>query len=243
MRILRREDGVNTTTILLYGKPSSGTALLEGALRWMKYRVVSLNNPQSFGGVIRQQCPDLVFADDLFLCRWLRENQQTLPLFFYSPCPHPQDVAHALDEGADDYIVVPFGREELAARIRARLRRVHLAKRGSSSGSAPEILHSSDRAICLNIATHRVSVNHRDVHVTKTEFDLLGCFLREAGKVLTADFLLDEVWGSEHEGTENYVHLYVCRLRQKIERDPKHPTYLQTRLPRGYVFDHRAKQG
>jgi DNA-binding response OmpR family regulator/hypoxanthine phosphoribosyltransferase len=196
-------------------------ALLERALKQIGYHVLSLDDAQSLLSLIQQQHPDLAFVDDLTVCRQLRENQYTLPLLFYSSHDSPQQVVQALDQGADDYIVVPFAREEFAARIRAQLRRV-LAMRGGATGPpAPEMLQSRDGAICLNVATHRVSVHHREVHFTKTEFHLLSCFLRDVGKTLTYHFLLTTVWGSEYEGMEDYVRVYIRRRRAENRTGPE----------------------
>jgi two-component system KDP operon response regulator KdpE len=206
----------------------------------MGYHVTSLDATQSPLVVTQQQQPDLVFVDDLTVCRQLRENQYALPLLFYSSHDSSQQVVQALDQGADDYIVVPFAREEFAARIRARLRHtasVRIRRGGLSEDATPEVLQSTDGAICLNAATHRVQVNHQEVRLTRTEFHLLQCFLLHAGKTLTYHFLLTTVWGPEYEGMEEYVRVYVRRLRQKIEPDATHPTYLRTQLNQGYVFD------
>lgn len=230
---------MNTATILLCGNHSQTAQMLERALRRMGYHVISLDGTQSPLVVTQQQHPDLVFVDNLMVCRQLRENRHALPIFFYSFHDGPQYVVQALDQGADDYIVVPFAGGEFAARIRARLRHTALARTtrgGLSEGATPEVLQSGDGAICLNAATHRVQVHHQEVHLTRKEFHLLQCFLLHAGKTLTCDFLLTTVWGSGYEGMDEYVRVYVRRLRQKIEPDATHPTYLRTQLNQGYVF-------
>lgn len=230
---------MNNATILLCGDHSQTRQMLERALRRMGCHVTALDDTQSPLMVTQQQQPDLVFVDDLIVCRQLRENQHALPILFYSSHDGPQHVVQALDQGADDYIVVPFAGEEFAARIRARLRRtasVQTTKGGLSEDVTLEVLQSADGAICLNAATHRVQVNHQDVRLTRTEFHLLQCFMLHAGKTLTYNFLLTTVWGPEYEGMEEYVRVYVRRLRQKIEPDATHPTYLRTQLNKGYAF-------
>lgn len=229
---------MNKATILLCGDHSQTRQMLEVTLIRMGYHVTSLDGTP-LPLVMMQQQPDLVFVDDLMVCHQLRENWHALPILFYSSYDSPQHVVQALDQGADDYIVVPFAREEFAARMRARLRHtasVRTTEAGLSEDATLEVLQSADGAICLNVATHRVQVNHQDVRLTRTEFHLLQCFLLHAGKTLTYDFLLTTVWGSEYEGMEEYVRVYVRRLRQKIEPDATHPTYLRTKLNQGYVF-------
>lgn len=237
---------MNRVTILLYGDDAQARQMLEQTVRRMGYQVIVLDGSPSSLGVIQQQQPDLVFVDTLTVCRQLRENQHTLPLFFYSSQHSPQYVVQALDQGADDYITVPFTREEFAARIRAQLRRTTslFALKGQRAKDViPEALHSADGAICLNVATHRVYVKNQEVHLTRTEFHLLHCFLLHAGKTLPCDFLLTTVWGPAYVGLEEYVRVYVHRLRQKIEPDATHPTYLQTRLNQGYVFSQPEARG
>jgi two-component system KDP operon response regulator KdpE len=236
---------MNKATILLCGDHSRMISLLERTLQRLGYacQVASLDDAQSPWLLAAFQ-GDLALVDNLTICRFLRHHRQVFPILFYSSDEGPSHVVQALDQGADDYIVVPFATEEFAARIRAQLRRAaYTLSRERAEDPVPSILQSADGFICLNAATHRVYIRRQSIHLTRTEFHLLQCFLLHAGETLTYDFLLKTVWGPEYEGMEDYVRIYVRRLRQKIEPDPGQPIYLRTRLHQGYVFDPSGAEG
>jgi len=133
----------------------------------------------------------------------------------------------ALDLGADDYLVKPFGVDELLARIRAALRRAA----GPSLGGQP-VFRTGELEVDLE--HRRVRVGDQEVHLTPTEYDLLRTFISHPDKVLTDRMLLQAVWGPEYGSEAHYLHVYVARLRRKIERDPQRPQYLATEPGVGY---------
>lgn len=207
---------MNSATILICGDHAPRTQMLEHTLRRIGYYISPLDGIQLPLAVAQQQHPDLVLVDDLTICRQLRQHWQALPIVFYSSDDDPHHVVQALDQGADVYIVVPFAREEFAARIRARLRRATDSLHRSGEGAVeahPKMLQSADGAIRLNAATYRVHIHGHDIHLTKTEFHLLHCFLLHAGELLTCAFLLRTVWGPEYEGADQYVRVYLRRRR------------------------------
>jgi len=140
-----------------------------------------------------------------------------------------QDKVSALDLGASDYLTKPFSLAELAARIRALLRR-------GASAAAP--LPSSYRfgELSIDIEAHVVRLGGEEVHLTPTEFKMLAFLARHAGKVVTHGQLLKEVWGKHSQGQEHYVRIHVHKLRQKIEPDPARPRHLHTETGVGYRF-------
>jgi two-component system KDP operon response regulator KdpE len=215
------------------------THLLKQTLVGIGYHVTSLPSVQSPLVVFGQQLqPDFVLVDDPAVCRWLREYWQTVLIVIYGSRADTPHITHALDQGADAYIVVPFAREEFAARMRALLRRTTWASDGERC-AAQTVLCSSDGSIVLNAETYRLQVNGAGVHLTKTEFRLLHCLLQHRNTVLSNRFLLETIWGSEYQGMDDYVRVYIRRLRQKIEPDPANPTYIQTKLTQGYTFQQR----
>jgi two-component system, OmpR family, KDP operon response regulator KdpE len=137
------------------------------------------------------------------------------------------DKVRALDLGADDYLTKPFSVDELHARIRVVLR--HAAR--PATGAAP-VFRAGELAVDLE---HRlVTVAGHEVRLTPTEYELLRAFVAHPNKVLTAAMLLRAVWGAEYGSEGHYIHVYVARLRRKLEPDPRRPRYLRTEPGVGY---------
>lgn len=139
------------------------------------------------------------------------------------------DKVAALDAGASDYLTKPFSVAELAARIRALLRRSDAQNR-----ERPTAFTFGDLAIDLE--AHSVLRDGQEVRLTPIEFKLLEQLVSHAGKVLTHGHLLREVWGSRNPEQEHYVRIHVHKLRQKIEQDPARPRHLHTETGVGYRF-------
>jgi len=136
---------------------------------------------------------------------------------------------NALDLGADDYMTKPFGIDELLARIRVALR--HVARPGT--GAEPRITSGE---LVVDLELREVTVGGRTIHLTPTEYDLLKVFVTNPNKVLTDRMLLQQVWGPDYGDESHYLHVYVARLRRKIESDPQDPAYLVTEPGVGYRF-------
>lgn len=134
----------------------------------------------------------------------------------------------AFDEGADDYLTKPFGISELMARIRALLRR---AERVAAAVEQPSF-NVGD--LLLDFQARRVFVRGGEVKLTPTEYGLLALMARHAGRVLTHAYLLKEVWGNDHQGSVNYLRVFMAGLRRKIEIDSAQPRYLLTDQGVGY---------
>ena len=135
----------------------------------------------------------------------------------------------ALDAGADDYLVKPFGVPELLARVRAQLRRVSLV---TTDGPPASVVRLGKTLI--DIANREVTRDGKPVHLTRLEFRLLSALIRSHGKVMTHRQLLLEVWGTEYIERMHYVRVYMMNLRQKLEDDPTQPKHLITELQIGY---------
>jgi two-component system KDP operon response regulator KdpE len=179
-----------------------------------------------------QARPDLILLDlglpdgDGFeVIRRVRE-QSDAPIIVLSARGAERDKVRALDLGADDYLTKPFGLDELYARIRVALR--HSTR---LPGSGP-VFRSGD--LQIDVEHRRVTVGEDEVHLTPTEYTLLVALAKNADRVVTDAMLLREVWGPEYGDEDHYLHVYVARLRKKIERDPQRPRYLQTEPGVGY---------
>ena len=166
--------------------------------------------------------PDL---DGLDLIRALRSRGRA-PIIVLSARGAERDKVRALDLGADDYLTKPFGVEELLARIRVALR--HTLR----SGADEPVFRT--RGLTVDVEHRRVTVDGEELHLTPTEYALLTALVRHADRVVTDAMLLQEVWGPEYGDEDHYLHVYVARLRKKLEPDPQKPRYIATEPGIGY---------
>jgi len=165
-------------------------------------------------------------GDGVDVIRKVREKNKRTPIIVLSVRGNEEDKISALDAGADDFVTKPFAVGELFARLRVALRRT-LAASGE-----PSVYRTGD--IEVDFVRHRVTVNGREVHLTRTEYKLLIVMVRHADRVLTHSQLLQEVWGQKQEDQAHYVRVYMAQLRRKLESDPTRPKYLQTEPGIGY---------
>jgi len=179
--------------------------------------------------------PDLIVldlglpdGDGVTLVRDVR-SWSSVPIIVLSARVDEADKVAALDAGADDYLVKPFGVAELMARVRAALRR-----RARGANESP-IVALGD--VTVDLASRRVTRHGEDVHLTQIEFRLLAALLAHPGKVLTHRHLLREVWGPAYIEHNHYLRIYMGHLRQKLEVDPAQPRFLLTETGIGYRFN------
>jgi len=137
-----------------------------------------------------------------------------------------QDKVRALDMGADDYLTKPFGADELLARVRAVLRRVH------ATSTSPRVVRIDE--VVVDLGARAVSRAGVEVRLTPTEWALLALLAEHAGAALDHRTLLGGVWGPEYVGDRNYLRTFIQRLRRKLEADPGNPTVIQTAGRNGY---------
>jgi two-component system response regulator MprA len=168
--------------------------------------------------------------DGIETTRALRTAGNDLPILVLTARDSVGDRVEGLDAGADDYLTKPFALDELLARLRAMLRRVHPA---TSGGLDDEILSFSD--LSLNLATREVRRGNRQIELTRTEFTLLEMFLRRPRRVLDRSFILEEVWGYDFPTTANSLEVYVGYLRRKTEAENE-PRLIHTVRGVGYVL-------
>jgi two-component system phosphate regulon response regulator PhoB len=184
----------------------------------------------------RKQPPVLFILDimvpgdsGLSVCRQIRESRDLarIPVIFLTARAGEEDRVRGLDLGADDYITKPFGTRELAARVRAVLRRFEQPL--TTNITTPDFELQSD--------SMSLTVRGKATEVTATEFRLLHFLASHAGRVFSRDQVLDAVWRDLAFVTPRSVDVYIRRLREKIERDPEDPKYLKTVRGAGYKFE------
>ncbi len=166
--------------------------------------------------------PDI---DGMEVIRRVREWSQ-VPIIVLSVRGRESDKIAALDAGADDYVTKPFGMGELLARIRAALR-----NRLADEVDEPVFRNGG---LCVDLARRQVRVDGREIKLTPNEYELLRVLVLNAGKVVTHQHLLREVWGPADVDQTHYVRVYVGQLRQKIEPDPAQPCLIITEPGVGY---------
>ena len=166
-------------------------------------------------------------GDGIDFIREVRQWSQ-MPILVLSARTGEADKIAALDAGADDYLIKPFGIGELQARLRVALRR-----QGGSTPSDPLFTFSG---IQVDLASRRIVRGEEEIHLTPTEFRLLAILLNNHGKVLTQRQLLNQVWGPNAVEHIHYLRIYMGHLRQKLETDPARPRHLLTETGIGYRF-------
>ncbi|WP_040158583.1 response regulator transcription factor [Nigerium massiliense] len=162
------------------------------------------------------------------VCRRLRQRS-SVPIIMVTARDAEVDKVVGLELGADDYVTKPFSHRELAARIRAVLRR------GSDNDLMPDVIEAGD--VRMDVERHEVWVRGQSVRLALKEFELLEMLLRNSGRVMTRGQLIDRIWGADYVGDTKTLDVHVKRLRAKIEADPAHPVTLVTVRGLGYKFD------
>lgn len=207
--------------------------VLRSTLSSQGYVITEVKTGEEAVESVRKQRPDLILLDvnmpgmgGIAAAREIREMSD-VPIIMLTVRNAERDKVVALDAGADDYVVKPFGMEELLARIRAALRR-------HAPGDAVPPFIAKD--LSIDFESRQAVVRGKDVHLTPKEFDVLKHLVANLGKPLSHRRLLQAVWGPEYgEETEN-LRVVINQLRKKLETDPARPKYILTEPWVGYRF-------
>jgi two-component system, OmpR family, KDP operon response regulator KdpE len=232
--------GADRPTVLVVDDDARLRQLCEAALS-PDYNVVLATNGKEALATFFQKRPDVVLLDVTMpvMDGWqtvqrIRDMADT-PVIMLTALGADSDVARGLDLGADDYVTKPFKPVQLAARIRAVLRR---AQRTSEE---PGELSLRGGELVLDTARRGAVVRGQEVKLSATEYKILEVLARHAGQVLTHDQILENVWGFNYAGESGYVKTYVGLLRNKIEEDPKKPKIIISRRGFGYLLEPRKE--
>jgi DNA-binding response OmpR family regulator/signal transduction histidine kinase len=205
--------------------------ILEGA----GFEVLLASHAQAALDQIHLDTPDLIIMDWMLpgmdgvnACRNIRRWTGT-PILLVTARTGLEDLIAGLDAGADDYLTKPFQSSELLARVRALLRR----KEGMLEDQADQF---QAEGILIDFDAQQIWVRGKPVRLTPTEFDLLSYLARHRGQVLTYYQLGEHIWAQDQDWTRHDLFVHISRLRQKIERQPKSPSFIVTRWGVGYVF-------
>jgi two-component system, OmpR family, KDP operon response regulator KdpE len=225
---------MSASTILIVDDEPQIRRVMLTTLTSHGYSVIEATSGEEALGKIRAERPDLILLDvnmpgisGLETCAEIRTSSD-VPIIMLTIRNSERDKVEALDAGADDYVVKPFGVQELMARIRAALRR-------SSPGDVTPAFASDD--LKIDFEKRVVSVKNRPVRLTPKEFELLRHLVANRGKALGHRRLLQAVWGPDYGEETEYLRVFINQLRKKIEPDPHKPRYIHTEPWVGYRFD------
>lgn len=200
------------------------------------FDVITAHNGQEAYSLLTSHCPDAVILDlglpdmdGMKIIKAVREWSK-LPIVVVSARTHERDKVEALDAGADDYITKPFGTSELLARIRTAIRHT----RTSDSGSISETGILKAGGMKIDYDKHHVFIDGNDVHLTQNEYKIVALLGRYAGKVLTYDYIIKELWGPAAGGDNQILRVNMANIRRKIEKNPAAPEYIFTEVGVGY---------
>ncbi len=161
----------------------------------------------------------------------------SIPFIFLSAKTDKHAIRHGMELGADDYLTKPFSRSELIGAIQARLKKrereqEHLPPKSVANSAEIFIIEGLN----INFAERRVTLNKLEIKLTAQQYDLLAYLVKNAGRVITHQAALSNVWGPEYERESHYLHVFINQLRSKIEADPAHPQFIITERGVGYRF-------
>jgi two-component system, OmpR family, KDP operon response regulator KdpE len=207
--------------------------VLRTALSSQGYTIYEAATGEEALDSIRASVPDAILLDvnmpgmsGLETCREIRRTMD-VPILMLTVRNSERDKVLALDAGADDYVVKPFGMQELLARIRAALRRRTAPGKETSFAT---------KDLSIDFESRVVAVRGRDVHLTPKEFELLRHLVLNAGKPLSHRRLLQAVWGPDYGDEPEYLRVMINQLRKKLESDPARPKLILTEPWVGYRF-------
>jgi two-component system alkaline phosphatase synthesis response regulator PhoP len=202
------------------------------------YRVLTAYDGNDALQLARERQPDLIVLDlmlpgvsGLDVCRILR-RESDVPIIMLTALTTDDDRLSGLDLGADDYVTKPFSPRELAARVRAVLRRLP-GERG------PDKIEHGE--LTVDFLKHEAFLEGRPLNLTPVEFKLLGTLVKEPGRVFSRGQIIEKALGHDFDGFDRTIDVHILKLRRKLEPDPRHPRYIKTVYGAGYkLLEHNG---
>jgi len=220
-------------SILIIDDEAQIRKLLSITLQSNNYNTLEASTGKEGISIVSDQCPDLVLLDlglpdesGHDVLRHIRE-WFTNPIIIVSVVSDDADIVRALENGANDYLVKPFRMTVLLERIRATL------QKSKTVGNVP---FASFVDLTIDFASRTVTKNGVAINLTTPEYSLLSILARNDGKVLTHQYLLNQIWGGSHEGESQHLKALITKLRTKVEADPNRPQHIITESSIGYRF-------
>ena len=230
---------MSSAKILIVDDARQVRRVLRTALSAEGYTIFEAGTGEEALNAFRSSPPDAILLDvnmpgmnGLETCQEIRRHSD-VPILMLTVRNTERDKVLALDAGADDYVVKPFGMQELLARLRAALRR---------RGAHAKLTSFASKPLVVDFETRQVTAYGKEVHLTPKEFELLRQLIASAGKPMTHRRLLQAVWGPDYGDEPEYLRVMVNQLRKKIESDPAKPKLILTEPWVGYRFQPPKEQ-
>ena len=223
--------------ILVVEDEANISRLIGSVLKKQGYEVIQAWTGKEGLMLLSSACPDLVILDlglpDMDGMELLRELREWsgMPVIVVSARSHERDKVDALDAGADDYLTKPFGSDELLARVRTAIRHTR-----TTSGNSEVALRGTYTVgdLVIDYDKHQVLVNGENAKLTLSEFRIVALLGKHAGKVLTYDYIMRELWGPGAGKNNQILRVNMANIRRKIEQNPAEPKHIFTEVGVGY---------
>ena len=222
--------------ILVVEDEKSISSLIRAILTGNGYDVIQAANGTEAFSMISSHCPDLIVLDlglpdldGMEIIRAIRSWTE-MPIVVVSARSYDRDKVEALDAGADDYLTKPFSATELLARIRVALRHTRSGK--NPNGTPGGRFNAGE--LCVDYDKHQVLINGENCRLTQNEFRIVALLSRYAGRVLTYDYIMKQLWGPQSKGSNQILRVNMANIRRKIEKNPAEPQYIFTEVGVGY---------
>ncbi len=226
----------NNQTILIIEDENNISNFMTTILSANQYMVIHAKNGAEAMMMISSYCPDLILLDlglpdidGVNIIKFVREWSE-VPIIVVSARGREKDKVEALDLGADDYITKPFATSELLVRIRTALR--HAMRAGNHYLSKDSIYEVGD--LHIDFSKREVMVAGKMVHLTQIEYKIVSMLCQNAGRVLTYDYLINNIWGPHAKCDNQILRVNMANIRRKLEQNPAEPKYLFTEVGVGY---------
>ena len=225
----------NNVMILVVEDEKAIRNFMKISLTTQGYKVLESSNGNDAFALFMSYNPELIVLDlglpdidGIEIIRKIRQFKE-IPIIVVSARGQDRDKIEALDLGADDYLSKPFSMGELLARVRVLLRRINRSK-----DMLEEVNEYNVGGLEVDLEKRRIFLNKEEVHFTPIEFKIFSLLVRHAGKVLTHNYIIKEVWGGVVGGENQSLRVFMANIRRKIEKEPANPRFLLTEVGVGY---------
>lgn len=228
--------------ILIVDDEESIISLLKYTFEQAGFSVVVAYNGTSTFKIVEEEKPDLILLDIMLpeitgfeICNKLRLNKNSakIPIIFLSARTREVDKLLALKLGADDYVTKPFSPRELVARVKSKLRRSN-DEGIPIQGSSTQLVEI--HGLVIKPSQYEAFIEGQKLNLSKKEFELLKLLASNSGKILKRDFIINTIWGRDYGTDSRTLDVHIRYLRQKIEKAPQNPQYIETIRNLGYRF-------